>query len=53
MNSQALSVILNKYQSREIDLIEASFQLACIMGCNATEAIALLDHYKPTEDEME
>lgn len=50
MDSQALSVILNKYQSREIDLLEASFQLTCIMGCNSTEDIALLEHYKPTED---
>ena len=53
MDSQALSTILNKYQNKEIDLIEASFQLTCIMGCNSTEAIALLDHYKPIEDEME
>jgi hypothetical protein len=53
MDAQALSVILDKYQNREIDLIEASFQLTCIMGCNSTEAIALLEHYKPTEDAVE
>ncbi len=53
MDSQALSAILDKYQNKEIDLVEASFQLTCIMGCNSTEAIALLEHYKPIEDEME
>lgn len=53
MDSQLLSVILDRYQNKEIDLSEASFQLTCIMGCSSTEAIALLEHYKPIENEME
>lgn len=53
MDATQLSKILDQYQSKEIDLMEASFQLTCVMGCNSTEAIALLEHYKPIEDEME
>jgi len=51
MDSVKLHGILEKYQKREIDFPTASLQFI-FLGCNGAEVILLLEHYKPTEDEM-